>query len=120
MTVPLASLWVLTPAGRVVYPPLQLLARAQAQLQFARQQATLSRTVSRALPAYTLRSILTEMYLCPACSCHENEGEHAWTGVHCAFTQAAGGGTSIHHVIVRALLPVVLFRAVVCASDGMA
>jgi putative flavoprotein involved in K+ transport len=35
--------------------------------------------VSRAFPSCT-RSILTEIYLCHACSCHEIEDGNAWTG----------------------------------------
>ena len=35
--------------------------------------------VSRAFPSCT-RSILTEIYLCHACSCHEIEDANAWTG----------------------------------------
>eukprot|EP01047_Picozoa_sp_COSAG01_P141013 COSAG01_NODE_71999_length_254_cov_0.670968_1_plen_62_part_01 len=47
--------------------------------------------LSRNIEDGSAQSILAEMYLCPACSWHEIEGEHAWTGVHCALTQAAGG-----------------------------
>jgi phage tail protein X len=36
-------------------------------------------TVSQASPSCT-RSILTDLYLCDACSCHEVEGGNAWTG----------------------------------------
>jgi hypothetical protein len=36
--------------------------------------------VSRAFPSF-LRSILTDIYLCHACYCHEIEDENAWAGL---------------------------------------
>jgi hypothetical protein len=46
--------------------------------------------VSRAFPPWN-RSILTEMYLCHACSCHEIEDGNAWTGAQAMRRQYGAG-----------------------------
>jgi hypothetical protein len=51
--------------------------------------------VIRAFPSYT-RSILTKIYLCHACSCHEIEDGHAWTGK--LPHQARHGLVQLHHL----------------------
>eukprot|EP01047_Picozoa_sp_COSAG01_P039512 COSAG01_NODE_3271_length_6320_cov_8.998554_7_plen_92_part_00 len=48
--------------------------------------------MSRAFPAYA-RSILTEIYLCHACSCHKIEDGNAWTGI------GQGAAVNIHYLI---------------------
>jgi hypothetical protein len=48
-------------------------------IHFAPPAARTGTKVSRAFPSCT-RSILTEIYLCHACSCHEIKADNAWTG----------------------------------------